>query len=407
MKSGLNISATRLENMRQRRMNRIRRQRAIEVGKPVDVSLKSMALNSAQQKELSSLRLQPHVNLRHQSVTPSRVSVLVALGIHLIAVLLGAIFIVSPTRLDAEATIVDIVRSIPTHPRSAPQPIHDLGDDNHSLDDRLKPNPSPWGFDDRIRNIEPTRPDAFVTLEITRMPIFSKRIEPIYPSEAKRAGKEGKVVLEATIDDDGKVKDITVKEDTVGFGSARAAIQALKASRFIPAKWGEETVAQRIIVPYTFKAEYPVNPFEVGCFLPNPEPIHRDRPVSLEITRGPAFRTRIEPKYPRTAHLAQKEGQVVLTATIDVDGRAKDIKVKEDSVGFGCARAAIDALVASLFRPGERGVEIVPIRIAIPYQFKLEDEAARANRQQSRVNHRSPQTPIENDSVKIVEVGCW
>ena len=62
MKSGLNISATRLENMRQRRMNRIRRQRAIEVGKPVDVSLKSMALNSAQQKELSNLHLQPHVN---------------------------------------------------------------------------------------------------------------------------------------------------------------------------------------------------------------------------------------------------------------------------------------------------------------------------------------------------------
>ena len=284
MKSGLNISATRLENMRQRRMNRIRRQRAIEVGKPVDVSLKSMALNSAQQKELSNLRLQPHVNPRHQSVTPNRVSVLVALGIHLIAVLLGAIFIVSPTRLDAEATIVDIVHFIPA------------------------------------RNL--------ADVDLRRLP----------PNGV----------------------------------------------------------------------EDPLDPIERGgCPIPNPEPTRPDAFVPLEVTRHPAFRTRIEPKYPRTARLAQKEGQVVLTATIDVDGRAKDIKVKEDNVGFGCARAAIDALVASLFRPGERGVEIVPIRIAIPYQFKLEDEAARANRQQSRVNHRSPQTPIENDSVKIVEVGCW
>lgn len=83
-----------------------------------------------------------------------------------------------------------------------------------------------------------------------------------------------------------------------------------------------------------------------------------------------------------------------------MEGRAIDIKVKEDNVGFGCARAAMDALEASLFRPAKRGVEIVPIRITIPYQFKLEDEAA-------RVNHRSPQTPIENDSAKIVEVGCW
>jgi TonB family protein len=242
MKSGLNNSVTQLENTRQRRMNRIRRQRAIEAGKPVDVSLKSMALNSAQQKDLSNLQLRPHVNLRHQTATPNRVSIVVALGIHLIAVLLGAIYIVSPTRLDAEATIVDIVHSIPTHPRRAPQPIHDFGDDNHLLDDR-------------IRNIGSTRPDAFVTLEITRMAIFSKRIEPIYPSEAKRAGKEGKVVLEATIDEDGKVKDITVKEDTVGFGCARAAIQALKASRFNPAKRGGESVAQRITIPYTFKIE--------------------------------------------------------------------------------------------------------------------------------------------------------
>ena len=408
MKSGLNISATRLENVRQRRMNRIRRQRAIEVGKSIDATVKPLSLNPDQKRELSNLRLRLHDSRKHQIVTPNRVFVVVALGIHLIALLLGAIFIVSPTRLDAEATIIEIVHSIPTHPRRAPQPIHDFGDDNHLLDDRLNPNPSPWGFDDRIRNIGPTRPDAFVTLEITRMPIFSKRIEPIYPSEAKRAGKEGKVVLEATIDVDGRAKDIVVKEDAVGFGCARAAIQALKASRFIPAKWGKETVAQRIAVPYVFKLEGSSDPSEqAGCFIPSPDPIHHDGPNSLEITRPPAFRTRIEPKYPRTAHLAKKEGKVVLEATIDVEGRAKDIKVKEDNVGFGCARAAMDALQASLFRPAKRGVEIVPIRITIPYQFKLEAEAARANRQQTRVNHRSPQTPIENDSVKIVEVGCW
>ena len=61
-----------------------------------------------------------------------------------------------------------------------------------------------------------TRPDAFVPLEITRMPIFSKRIEPEYPVKAKRAWKGGTVVLEATIDVDGKAKDIVIKEDKVG-----------------------------------------------------------------------------------------------------------------------------------------------------------------------------------------------
>ena len=407
MKSGLNISATRLENMRQRRMNRIRRQRAIEVGRSVDTTVKPLALNPDQKRARSNLHLRPHDNRKHQTVTANRVFVVVALGIHLIALLLGAIFIVSPTRLDADATIVDLVYSVPTDSRSVPQGNSDLGVYHFPRDGCLIPNPHPSKLWFPTLGYEKIRRDALKSLEVTRPPMWLKKIEPEYPSEAKRAGKEGKVVLEATIDVEGKAKNIVIKEDAVGFGCARAAIQALKASRFYPAKRGEETVSQKIIVPYTFKAEYPVNPFEVGCFLPSPEPIHRDLPVSLEITRAPAFRTRIEPKFPRTAYLAQKEGKVVLEATIDVEGRAIDIKVKEDNVGFGCARAAMDALEASLFRPAKRGVEIVPIRITIPYQFKLEDEAARANRQQTRVNHRSPQTPIENDSVKIVEVGCW
>ena len=97
--------------------------------------------------------------------------------------------------------------------------------------------------------------DAFKPTEILRPPSFRRKVEPKYPSEAKRAGKEGKVVLMATIDVDGKAKDIEVKEDEVGFGCARAAIQALKSSRFNPAKRGGENVLQRITVPYTFKIE--------------------------------------------------------------------------------------------------------------------------------------------------------
>jgi hypothetical protein len=56
-----------------------------------------------------------------------------------------------------------------------------------------------------------------------------------------------------------------------------------------------------------------------------------------------------------------------------LDGKAKDIVIKTDTVGFGCARAVMDALEASLFRPAKRGEESVAMKIAIPYQFKLED----------------------------------
>ena len=255
MKSSQKNSVAHLETIRRRRMRRIRRQRAIEVGKPVDVSLKPMTLNPAQQKEISNLQLRPYVDQKHGLMTPKRVSVIAALGLHLIAVLLAAHYIVWPTRLDAEAKIVEIVDLEPAHPRRVRQSICDIGRSIFPHDGCLTPNPIPRGLDDRIRGFGPTRPDAFVPLEITRMPIFSKRIEPEYPVKAKRAWKGGTVVLEATIDVNGKAKDIEVKEDKVGFGCAEAAIEAVKASRFTPAKRGVESVPFRIAIPYQFKLE--------------------------------------------------------------------------------------------------------------------------------------------------------
>ena len=80
-----------------------------------------------------------------------------------------------------------------------------------------------------------------------------------------------------------------------------------------------------------------------------------------------------KPEYPIAARRAHAEGKVVLVATIDVDGRAKDIEVTEDNVGFGCAQAAIKALKASRFVPAKRDGEFTPVRISIPYLFKLVD----------------------------------
>ena len=232
-------------------MRRIRRQRAIKVGKPVDVSLKPLTWNSAQRKELSDLYRRQHDNQKHRIVTPNRVSVVVALGLHLVALLFGTFYVVAPTRLDAEATIVEIVHSIPTHPRRVQQQICDLGGDNHRP---LPPNGAedPFEWKGCPTLPEPTRSDAFVPLEVTRRPAWLKKIEPKYPSHAE---KEGRVVLEATIDVDGKAKDIKIKEDDVGFGCARAAIDALEASLFSPAKRGDEIIPFGIAIPYQFKLE--------------------------------------------------------------------------------------------------------------------------------------------------------
>ena len=322
-------SAAHLENMRHRRINRMKRQRAIEIGKPVDVSLKPMALNSVQKKELSGLQLHAHDHQKHQGAKRSRASVLASLGLHAIAVFIAAFYVVRTTQVDDEAVSVDFFQQIlekrdppkrksivkqkalPTEPLKpiilpVPKvPVRPISSDNESsLGDptmgvvysgpvadganikiggmigNLGPiKPPTFDTGDPTESIRPTfdedglgvigeppdpenirdpdfsGDDAFKPTEILRPPSFRNKVEPKYPSAAKRAGKEGKVVLMATIGVDGKATDIEVEEDKVGFGCARAAIRALKASRFNPAKRGGENVLQRITVPYTFKIE--------------------------------------------------------------------------------------------------------------------------------------------------------
>ena len=248
MKSSRKISIANLATVRQRRMKRIRRQRAIEVGKPVDVSLKPKALNSAQQKELSNLHVRPQDVRKHGIMTPKRVSMMAAVGLHLIAVLLAAHYIVWPTRLVAENRNVktvhlmhlcyvgeDYLQSLP--PIGAEDPL----DSFEWIGCPILPEPFPH--------------DVVESFVVTIRPYLRLKIEPKYPIEAKRAGKEGRVVLEATIDVNGKAKDIQVKEDNIGFGCAKTAIDALQASLFSPAKRGVEIVPFRIAIPYQFELE--------------------------------------------------------------------------------------------------------------------------------------------------------
>ena len=178
---------------------------------------------------------------------------MVALGLHLIAVLLATHYIVWPTRLDAEVTIVDVVRSGPTDSQSVRPQICNIGEYHFPRDGCLTPNPNPSGWWTPTPGYEKIRPNAFKLLEVTIPPSWLTKIEPEYPSEAKRARKEGKVVLIATIDLEGRAKDIKVKEDNVGFGCARAAIDALEASLFRPATRGGASVPIRIVIPYQFK----------------------------------------------------------------------------------------------------------------------------------------------------------
>ena len=87
---------------------------------------------------------------------------------------------------------------------------------------------------------------------------------------------------------------------------------------------------------------------------------------------NPQYKFRVKPKYPDAAKKAEKEGEVVLQATIDENGIPQDIVALTD-IGFGLEEAAIEALKKTTFRPATKGGEPISRQVAIPYKFTLKD----------------------------------
>ena len=89
----------------------------------------------------------------------------------------------------------------------------------------------------------------------TVLPTYKVKVKPKYPESAKKAGKEGTVLLQATIDENGIPKDI-VALTNLGFGFEAAAIEALKKATFRPAtKAGKPITLKEVQIPYEFKLE--------------------------------------------------------------------------------------------------------------------------------------------------------
>ena len=82
-------------------------------------------------------------------------------------------------------------------------------------------------------------------------PQYKFKVEAKYPEAASKAGKEGQVILQATIDEKGIPQDI-VPITNIGFGFEAAAIAALKKTTFRPATKGGNPISLQVEIPYSF-----------------------------------------------------------------------------------------------------------------------------------------------------------
>ncbi len=73
-----------------------------------------------------------------------------------------------------------------------------------------------------------------------------------YPELAIKSGVQGKVYVLAFINEDGKVEDVKIVKG-IGAGCDEAAIDAVKKSKFVPAKSGGKNVKVKMSLQIQFK----------------------------------------------------------------------------------------------------------------------------------------------------------
>ena len=84
-------------------------------------------------------------------------------------------------------------------------------------------------------------------------PSFLERIEPAYPSRARRAGIEGSVTVRLRLSEHGRVVEADIAR---GSGSAlldEAALSAARSSRYEPARLGGQAVPSETEATYRFE----------------------------------------------------------------------------------------------------------------------------------------------------------
>jgi len=92
---------------------------------------------------------------------------------------------------------------------------------------------------------------AFIPYDLA--PRAKSAIKPVYPEIAQEAGIEGVVVVQAFIDERGRVKETLILKGVPNTGLDEAAMEAIRRTKFHPAEQRERPVAVWISIPVNFR----------------------------------------------------------------------------------------------------------------------------------------------------------
>jgi len=192
---------------------------------------------------------------------PGRVPENVSHAVHSLEVV-----IMQPTLLSPVAPAVALVRH--RMERAAPHtprvPVAAQRRTERATAEPLLPPPvEPWQSSSTVdyRELEPAAPER-------RSPATSAAIShpayhaaylstpaPRYPEAARRSGEQGTVTLRVRVARDGAASQVTVEKSSGSPHLDAAALEAVKAWRFTPARRGADAVDSWMLVPIVFRLD--------------------------------------------------------------------------------------------------------------------------------------------------------
>jgi len=167
-------------------------------------------------------------------------------------------------------------------------------------------------------------------------PKLVKRVDPVYPEDARQKGLQGVVIAEAKIDKTGRVIDGLVLRSVPGLD--QAALDALKQWVYEPMVIKGKPVKAVFTVTFNFQlGEKDIEKFAEGAVKVK------------DAIKPPKLVKTVQPVYPEEARKAGVEGVVILQARTDVEGKVKDVMVLRSVPALD--QAAIDAVKQWVYEP--------------------------------------------------------
>ena len=209
----------------------------------------------------------------------------------------------------------------------------------------------------------------------------------VYPEIARKAGVEGTVTVQARISAAGKVINtrilVPLGENN---GCNEAAVAAIKAVKWQPAKAKGQPVSVWVSIPVRFKlsgdskivAEKITDELKARMEeLPPPPPPEGAEEYYVPYDKPPepiggfaAIQKNLV--YPDIARKAGVEGTVTIQARIDENGEITDTRILVPLGNSGCNEAAIEAIKSVKWKPAKYQGKGVAVWVSVPVRFKLQ-----------------------------------